>query len=280
MSLEVYVAVLEADIDDPSLKSVLLGMANHAGPDGSHCFPSVRRLQAYTGLGESTIRRKLSTARDRNLIKIVRKASAQKPTEYWVNLTLLRSLKHPTLVEMDAEREWQYENADPSRSETPPAMRPLPSRSERDPSRSERDPSRSGRQTVINRKEPSEEPSVKHTVTNALRKHADTVFREVTSLEPSGDKKEQGKRWHQPLRRICVLVLDAELGTPEDNVEALIRAVVRHMDVEGLDYDSPASIEKVCRSMVAKAKRGVYKPPKPSLDEMADSYARRMNGDG
>ena len=37
-------------------KFVLVGLANHAGPDGTGAFPSVATLVRYTGLSERTIR--------------------------------------------------------------------------------------------------------------------------------------------------------------------------------------------------------------------------------
>ena len=39
---------------------VLVGLANHAGPDGTAAFPSVRTLMRYTGLAERTVRACLS----------------------------------------------------------------------------------------------------------------------------------------------------------------------------------------------------------------------------
>jgi len=37
-------------------KFVLVGLANHAGPDGTAAFPSVATLVRYTGLSERTVR--------------------------------------------------------------------------------------------------------------------------------------------------------------------------------------------------------------------------------
>ncbi|MFC3544254.1 helix-turn-helix domain-containing protein [Nonomuraea ferruginea] len=45
----------------PSCASVLVGLANHAAPDGTGAFPSTRRLVRYTRLSERTVR----TALDR-----------------------------------------------------------------------------------------------------------------------------------------------------------------------------------------------------------------------
>jgi Helix-turn-helix domain len=46
---------------NPACKAVLIGLANHAGPDGKDAFPSVRTLVRYTDLSERTVR----TALDR-----------------------------------------------------------------------------------------------------------------------------------------------------------------------------------------------------------------------
>jgi hypothetical protein len=46
---------------NPACKAVLIGLANHAGPDGTGAFPSVWRLMRYTELSERTVR----TALDR-----------------------------------------------------------------------------------------------------------------------------------------------------------------------------------------------------------------------
>jgi Helix-turn-helix domain len=37
-------------------KFVLVGLANHAGPEGTGAFPSVATLVCYTGLSERTVR--------------------------------------------------------------------------------------------------------------------------------------------------------------------------------------------------------------------------------
>ncbi|MBA7526211.1 hypothetical protein ES705_18372 [subsurface metagenome] len=269
MSLELYVAVLEAKIGDPSLKSVLLGMANHAGPDGSHCYPGVWRLVIYTGLSESTVRRKLNVARKEKLIKVVKEAEAQRPTEYRMNLGLLERMIDPKIAELKARR------SDPSHSDTPLTVTPHPSHSDTPPlSQCDPTPLTVTPEPSINHQEPLIEPSVK--VTNRIRKFAEDVFKRETGdvLKPTGNKKEDGKRWWMPLRGICQLVADDDGVIEEKNVEALIMAAVRHMDEEELDYDSPASIEKVCRSIVSKARRGKYRPKK-SLDEMAEAAKQR-----
>jgi hypothetical protein len=50
-------------------KFVLVGLANHAGPDGSCAFPAVRTLMRYTGLSERTVRACLGQLEAANLIR-------------------------------------------------------------------------------------------------------------------------------------------------------------------------------------------------------------------
>lgn len=50
-------------------KFVLVGLANHASPDGSGAFPSVRTLTRYTGLSERTVRSCLDRLEASGLIR-------------------------------------------------------------------------------------------------------------------------------------------------------------------------------------------------------------------
>jgi hypothetical protein len=101
MSIEVIKAVIEAKIENPSKKWVLLGLANHAGPGGGNCFPSVRRLMVYGGLSESTVRAKLAELRDEGFIDIVKKSSRHRPTEYLIDVRRLIHLRDPALAELE-----------------------------------------------------------------------------------------------------------------------------------------------------------------------------------
>jgi Helix-turn-helix domain len=48
---------------NPAYKAVLIGLANHAAPDGKEAFPSVRTLVRYTDLSERTVRTALDRLR-------------------------------------------------------------------------------------------------------------------------------------------------------------------------------------------------------------------------
>ncbi|MEC4511796.1 helix-turn-helix domain-containing protein, partial [Klebsiella pneumoniae] len=52
-------AIEQQDVREPNARHVLLCLANYADADGKAAFPSTARLEADTGLSESTIRRKL-----------------------------------------------------------------------------------------------------------------------------------------------------------------------------------------------------------------------------
>jgi hypothetical protein len=45
---------------NPACKAVLIGLANHAGPDGKEAFPSVKTLIRYTALSERTVQTALN----------------------------------------------------------------------------------------------------------------------------------------------------------------------------------------------------------------------------
>jgi hypothetical protein len=49
-------------------KFVPVGLANHAGPDGTSAFPSVATLVRYTGLSERTVRTCLDRLEDAGII--------------------------------------------------------------------------------------------------------------------------------------------------------------------------------------------------------------------
>jgi hypothetical protein len=55
--------------DASSLAMVLVGLANHAGPDGCNAFPSLATLARYTRLSERSVRYALRALEDLNLIR-------------------------------------------------------------------------------------------------------------------------------------------------------------------------------------------------------------------
>lgn len=62
-------AIEQQDVREPNARHVLLCLANYADADGKAAFPSTARLEADTGLSESTIRRKLDLLEEMGLIE-------------------------------------------------------------------------------------------------------------------------------------------------------------------------------------------------------------------
>jgi DNA-binding transcriptional MocR family regulator len=54
---------------NPACKAVLVGLANHAAPDGKEAFPSVRTLVRYTDLSERTVRTALDRLEAEGIIR-------------------------------------------------------------------------------------------------------------------------------------------------------------------------------------------------------------------
>ncbi len=54
---------------NPACKAVLVGLANHAAPDGKEAFPSVRTLVRYTDLSERTVRTALDQLEAEGIIR-------------------------------------------------------------------------------------------------------------------------------------------------------------------------------------------------------------------
>lgn len=80
-------------------KFVLVGLANHAGPDGTGAFPSVATLVRYTGLSERTVRTCLDRleaegiiqACDPDIIAARIKRADRRPKGWDLDLSLIRA---------------------------------------------------------------------------------------------------------------------------------------------------------------------------------------------
>jgi hypothetical protein len=78
-------------------KFVLVGLANHAGPDGTGAFPSVATLVRYTGLSERTVRTCLDRLEaegiispcDPDIVAARIKRADRRPQGWDLNLTLV-----------------------------------------------------------------------------------------------------------------------------------------------------------------------------------------------
>ena len=79
-------------------KFVLVGLANHAGPDGTAAFPSVATLVRYTGLSERTVRTCLDRLAaegiispcDPDIVAARIKRADRRPQGWDLNLSLVR----------------------------------------------------------------------------------------------------------------------------------------------------------------------------------------------
>ena len=79
-------------------KFVLVGLANHAGPDGTGAFPSVATLVRYTGLPERTVRTCLDRLQaeciispcDPDIVAARIKRADRRPQGWDLNLSLVR----------------------------------------------------------------------------------------------------------------------------------------------------------------------------------------------
>jgi helix-turn-helix protein len=79
-------------------KFVLVGLANHAGPDGTAAFPSVATLVRYTGLSERTVRTCLDRLAaggiispcDPDILAARIRRADRRPQGWDLNLTLVR----------------------------------------------------------------------------------------------------------------------------------------------------------------------------------------------
>lgn len=114
MSVEAIQWALYLPHPNPTHKAVLVGMANHANPDGKDCFPSIDRLEKYTSLGRSTIIRAIKQMEDLGILSAVR--TVGKVTKYTLNF------------------DWQAQD-DQCRSGTRPTAGPVPEREEPVPQR-------------------------------------------------------------------------------------------------------------------------------------------------
>lgn len=64
---------------------VLLALADHAHPDGTHAYPSVAELARMARVSERTVQRCLQELADLGEVTVISQASRYKPTEYTIN---------------------------------------------------------------------------------------------------------------------------------------------------------------------------------------------------
>ena len=253
MSIEAFDAVLKAKIDNPAKKAVLIGLANHADPDGRNCRPSVKRLMAYTSLSESTVRTKLSELRKDGIIKITQEAGQHRPTVYWVDIQALKKIKHP-LIE-DLEKHPVYGASRPPATvglDNPDLQLP-----ESRPPRAGPEPSlEPSSKDSADKKKSARKKSDKDLIRGRLEKH----FSDLTHIpvpEPTTDKakKAVSTGWWGPLREI------AELSEwNEKRAKWLIeKSIIRLRESQqNISIGDPRSIKKTAFAIFGEVKSGVY----------------------
>ena len=82
MSIELVARVLNTFVEPASCKLTLIGLANHANPDGTHVFPSVATLARYVQCDPRTIQRHLRILEAGGWIETVSEAHRYRPNEY------------------------------------------------------------------------------------------------------------------------------------------------------------------------------------------------------
>jgi hypothetical protein len=100
--------------DASSLAIVLVGLANHADPDGRNAFPSLRRLAGYTRLSERTVRYALRALEDLGLI------SPSDPNI--VAAYIKRADRRPNGYDLALERSEPVDNPPDDRQPLPPVQ--------------------------------------------------------------------------------------------------------------------------------------------------------------
>ncbi len=94
MSIEAVGAVLRARVPvTPTAKLILIGLADHAHPDGRNSYPSVPRLAEYAQIGQRAVQRTLRELEAAGLIVVQTRGGGRRATTYQLNLTLLAVLQ-------------------------------------------------------------------------------------------------------------------------------------------------------------------------------------------
>ena len=110
---------------------------------------------------------------------------------------------------------------------------------------------------------------------NAFRKEFAERFAEIIGLpvptpQNEGSKKKAGRRWWQPVRRMCELA-----GWKHDVAWTVMADVIERMDRDKLTIDAPASIEKNFRATIGALNRGAYsRPGEPKGHQGIKDYLR------
>jgi len=84
MSIEAINWALNLEHNNSTHKVILIGLSNHADPDGGSCYPSMVRLMKYTGLTKTTIIRAVKQMEELGIISAIH--TKGKLTQYHLNI--------------------------------------------------------------------------------------------------------------------------------------------------------------------------------------------------
>ena len=236
MSVKVMGMVWDLEIPRDE-KFVLLAFADHADHDGLNVYPSYERVALKTGYSERQVKRIVARLKKRGALIVDGKVGRRNKFRIPIGDKMSPIAEGPF-------DDLQVPSEPPSgTSETPTgdtATAPNPS--------------------VKPSTEPSTEPSSPNgTEKNTIRKEFAEDFSQMAGLsipepETQAERRTAGKRWWQPIRRMCIEALWDPLVS-----RRIMAEVLDHMDRDSLTVDAPASIEKNFRATIAAMKRGAYK---------------------
>jgi len=86
MSVEAIQWALALPHKNATHKVVLIALANHANPDGGECYPSIVRLETYTGLHKRSIVRAIAQMEELGIISAIH--GQGKKTRYTLHLSV------------------------------------------------------------------------------------------------------------------------------------------------------------------------------------------------
>lgn len=121
MSIRHIDAALHLRLADPSCKSVLVAIANHADPRTGQAWPAIETIELYTGMSERTIRDAIRRAERLKLIKTI-----ARPGKSNMYVMTLPDAEPPRQISPDPRRD----SPDP-----PAAAAPEPSGNRQEPTR-------------------------------------------------------------------------------------------------------------------------------------------------
>jgi len=86
VAIECMVWALEQEGLKTNEKFVLLGIANHAHPDGTRAFPSLETIARYTALSVSTVQRTIKSLCDQGFLEKTEGGGGRKSNTYKLNI--------------------------------------------------------------------------------------------------------------------------------------------------------------------------------------------------